>query len=166
VQGECIVGLAGAPVNDPFGDGHNPKWEAPLEKSKQKRHGFTDLNKNEVDNTRGLLNPWNPWRFFGPGFISYFIEIRYQVRYSFDMKKVSMYELKNDLAAIIAEAAAGMDVLVTRHNKPVARLTRPAAGSVHIGSRFGNADLKPAVRGKTGGRYLEILRQDRRSGRE
>ena len=35
-----------------------------------------------------------------------------------------MYELKNDLAAIIAEAETGTDVLVTRHNKPVARLTR------------------------------------------
>jgi antitoxin (DNA-binding transcriptional repressor) of toxin-antitoxin stability system len=86
--------------------------------------------------------------------------------YRFYMKKVSMYELKNDLAAVIAEAEAGTDVLVTRHNKPVARLTRPSASSVHCGSRFGNADLKPAVRGKTGGRYIEILRQDRRSGRE
>jgi prevent-host-death family protein len=82
------------------------------------------------------------------------------------MKKVSMYELKNNLAAIIAEAEAGTKVLVTRHHNPVARLTRPSVDHLHRGARFGNADLKPAVRRKTAGRYLEFLKQDRRSGRE
>ncbi len=77
-----------------------------------------------------------------------------------------MYELKNDLAGIIAEAEGGADILITRHNKAVARLTRPSVEHIHHGARFGNADLKPAVRGKTGGRYLDLLREDRRSGRE
>ncbi len=77
-----------------------------------------------------------------------------------------MYELKNDLAAIISEAAAGTDIVVTRHNKPIARVTRPSVTAVQCGARCGNADLKPAVRGKTGGRYLDILLQDRSSGRE
>ena len=75
-----------------------------------------------------------------------------------------MDELKKGLAAIIAEAEEGMDVLVTRHNKPVARLTRPSTEHLHCGARFGSADLKPAVRGKTAGRYLEFLKQDRRTG--
>ncbi len=76
-----------------------------------------------------------------------------------------MGTLKNDLAAIISETEEGIDVLVTRHNKPVARLTRPGMDHLHCGKQFGNADLKPAVKGKTAGRYLEILQQDRQSGR-
>jgi antitoxin (DNA-binding transcriptional repressor) of toxin-antitoxin stability system len=76
-----------------------------------------------------------------------------------------MYDLKNDLASIIAEAESGTDVLITRHNKPVALLTRPAAEHLHCGARFGKADLNPAIRAKTAGRYLEILASDRRSGR-
>ena len=82
------------------------------------------------------------------------------------MKTVSMYGLKQELASIIAETEAGTDVLITRHNKPVARLTRPGTEHLHRGSRFGKADLKPAVRRKTAGRYLQILEEDRRAGRE
>ncbi len=80
------------------------------------------------------------------------------------MKTVSMYGLKQELASIIAETEAGTDVLITRHNKPVARLTRPGTEHLHRGSRFGKASLKPAVRKKTAGRYLQILEEDRRAG--
>jgi antitoxin (DNA-binding transcriptional repressor) of toxin-antitoxin stability system len=76
-----------------------------------------------------------------------------------------MYGLKQDLAATVAEAEAGNDVLITRHNKPVARLTRPGMEHLHAGCRFGKARLKPALRGKTAGRYLEILEDDRGSAR-
>jgi antitoxin (DNA-binding transcriptional repressor) of toxin-antitoxin stability system len=82
------------------------------------------------------------------------------------MKTVSMYDLKQDLAATVAEAQAGIDILITKHSKPVARLTRPEIEHVHRGSRFGKASLKPAVRGKSAGRYLKILEDDRRGGRE
>jgi len=77
-----------------------------------------------------------------------------------------MYDLKKDLASVIAEAEGGTDVLITRHNKPVALITRPAAEHLHRGARFGNADLIPAIRAKTAGRYLEFLTRDRRSGPE
>jgi len=79
------------------------------------------------------------------------------------MKKVPMYVLKQELASVIAEAGAGTDILITRHNKPVARLTGPGTQHVHGGKRFGNANLKPAIRGKTSGRYLKILLEDRQS---
>lgn len=82
------------------------------------------------------------------------------------MKTVSIHILKQELASIIAETEAGTDVLITRHNKPVARITRPGTKHLHQGSRFGKASLKPAVRKKTAGRYLQILSEDRRSGRE
>jgi prevent-host-death family protein len=80
------------------------------------------------------------------------------------MKKVSIYELKQDLSSIIAEAEHGTEVEITRHNKPVARLVMPRKEHLHSGSRSGRSDLKPAVRGKTGGRYLQFLKEDRSSG--
>jgi antitoxin (DNA-binding transcriptional repressor) of toxin-antitoxin stability system len=77
------------------------------------------------------------------------------------MKMVSMYSLKQDLASIIAEAEAGNDVIITKHNRPVARLIRPETEHLHIGAQFGKANLKPAVTGKTAGRYLQMLEADR-----
>jgi antitoxin (DNA-binding transcriptional repressor) of toxin-antitoxin stability system len=77
-----------------------------------------------------------------------------------------MYGLKQELASIIAETEAGADVLITRHNKPVARLTRPGTEHLHRGSQFGKSNLKPALRKRTAGRYLRILEEDRRAGRE
>ena len=62
---------------------------------------------------------------------------------------------------MVAEAEAGKDILITRHNKPVARLTRPGTEHLHTGSQFGKARLKPAIRDKTAGRYLRILEEDR-----
>jgi antitoxin (DNA-binding transcriptional repressor) of toxin-antitoxin stability system len=82
------------------------------------------------------------------------------------MKTVSMYSLKQELASIIAEAEAGTDVLITRHNKPVARVTRPETEHLHRGSQFGKSNLKPALRKGTAGRYLQVLEEDRRDGRE
>lgn len=81
------------------------------------------------------------------------------------MKKVPMNDLKQDLASYVGEAAEGIEILITRHNKPVARLCRPGMEHLHQGARFGHANLKPAVQGKTGGRFLEILHDDRHSGR-
>ena len=82
------------------------------------------------------------------------------------MKSVPMYGLKQDLASIVAEAEAGNDVLITRHNKPVARLTKPGTEHLHTGSQFGKARLKPAIRGKTAGQYLRILEEDRGTDRQ
>jgi antitoxin (DNA-binding transcriptional repressor) of toxin-antitoxin stability system len=72
-----------------------------------------------------------------------------------------MYGLKQELASIIAEAEAGTEVLITKHNKPVARLTRPGTEHLHAGSKFGRGRLKPALKGKTAGLYLQILEDDR-----
>jgi antitoxin (DNA-binding transcriptional repressor) of toxin-antitoxin stability system len=82
------------------------------------------------------------------------------------MKYVPIHELKQGLASTIAEAEAGGEVLITRHNKPVARLTRPGAEHLHPGIHFGKAKLKPAVKGKTAGRYLRILEEDRGTERK
>jgi antitoxin (DNA-binding transcriptional repressor) of toxin-antitoxin stability system len=78
------------------------------------------------------------------------------------MKKVSMHDFKQELASVVAEAEAGGEILITRHNKPVARLTRPGVEHLHEGALFGKASLKPAVRRRTAGRYLQLLEEDRR----
>ncbi len=78
------------------------------------------------------------------------------------MKSVSIYGLKQELASVIAETQAGTDVLITRHNKPVARLTRPGTEHLHRGSRFGKANLKSTLQNRTAGRYLDFLAEDRR----
>jgi prevent-host-death family protein len=81
------------------------------------------------------------------------------------MKRVSIQELKRDLSSIVESARQGAGVLITRHNRPVARLSSAEGQYLHIGSRFGKARLRPVLRGKTSGRYLEILEEDRRAGR-
>jgi prevent-host-death family protein len=77
------------------------------------------------------------------------------------MKSVPIYGLKQELASVIAEAEAGTEILITKHNKPVARLTRAGSEHLHAGSEVGRGRLKPAVKGKTAGRYLQILEEDR-----
>ncbi len=81
------------------------------------------------------------------------------------MKKVSLDGLREELAFVIAEAEAGAEFLITRHSKPVAHLTGSGSHHLNKGALFGKANLKPAVRGKTAGRYLELFQEDRHSGR-
>jgi antitoxin (DNA-binding transcriptional repressor) of toxin-antitoxin stability system len=81
------------------------------------------------------------------------------------MKSVSIYGLKQGLASIIAEVEVGNEILITKHNKPVARLTRPGTENLHAGAQFGKARLKPAVKRKTAGRYLQLLEEDRGTDR-
>lgn len=77
------------------------------------------------------------------------------------MKKVSIYQLKQGLASVIAEAENGEQIVITRHNQPVARLIQSETQHLHRGSHFGKAKLRPALSGITRGRYLALLREDR-----
>jgi prevent-host-death family protein len=86
------------------------------------------------------------------------------IYYFFNMKSVPMNELKQDLASFVAEAAAGRDVLITKHNRPIARLTCAETRHLHLGAHFGKAKLKPTVKAKTAGRYLQLLEEDRGTG--
>jgi antitoxin (DNA-binding transcriptional repressor) of toxin-antitoxin stability system len=76
-----------------------------------------------------------------------------------------MYRLKQELASMVAEAEAGNEMIITKHNKPIARLTRPGTEHLHTGSKFGKARLVPAIKGKTAGRYLQLLEEDRGTDR-
>jgi prevent-host-death family protein len=80
------------------------------------------------------------------------------------MKEVSIQDLKAKLSAAVAEAEAGRTIVITRHNRPVARLGPAGADRVHRGARVGESLDGPVARRVTQGRYLAVLRDDR-SGR-
>ena len=79
------------------------------------------------------------------------------------MRVVSIQDLNARLSAMVAEAASGDTVIITRHNSPVARLSPAGEDAVHRGANAGSARLKPAVKRGTKGRYLAVLLEDRRN---
>jgi prevent-host-death family protein len=78
------------------------------------------------------------------------------------MKTVSIDELKRNLASIIDAAAAGERVVITRHRRPVASLTRADLEHVHPAVRTGRGGLRPLLKAATRGAYLAVLADDRR----
>lgn len=78
------------------------------------------------------------------------------------MKTVSIDELKRNLASLVAAAAGGERILITRHRRPVASLSQADLEHVHVGVLAGRASLKPLLRAATRGAYLEVLAEDRR----
>ena len=77
------------------------------------------------------------------------------------MKQVSVQALKANLSSLVTDAESGETIVVTRHNTPVARLGPARHPNVHYGSRVGQGRITPAIKGGTGGRALEILKEDR-----
>ena len=82
------------------------------------------------------------------------------------MKVITIQYLKQHLSSVLTAAAAGTRFVVTRHKRPVAEIGATGANHLHVGSRFGKTRLRPAVEGKVGKRYLEVLLEDRAGGRE
>ena len=80
------------------------------------------------------------------------------------MKEISIQDLKGRLSSAISEAEGGATILITRHNRAVAKLGPADVSRVHVGKYFGKAKLKAAAKVNTRGRYLEVLLEDRRGG--
>jgi prevent-host-death family protein len=80
------------------------------------------------------------------------------------MKEISIQDLKAQLSAAIAEAESGHVILITRHNRPVARLSPADVPQVHVGRKLRSSNLKPLLKQATRGRYLSVLLDDRRGG--
>ncbi|MSO46206.1 MAG: type II toxin-antitoxin system Phd/YefM family antitoxin [Acidobacteria bacterium] len=80
------------------------------------------------------------------------------------MDRISIQDLKGQLSAAVAKAERGSTVVITRHNRPVARLTPASVAQVHLGKRHGRAKLVPALSANTNGRYLDVLMEDRKDG--
>ncbi len=82
------------------------------------------------------------------------------------VKRISIQDLKSGLSAVIAEAENGQTVLVTRHNRAVARLSPVSPGRGQgDGMPLGATALTPLLRKATGGRYLRVLKDDRSAER-
>ena len=81
------------------------------------------------------------------------------------MKRIPIHLLKRQLSALVAEAEEGRAILITRHKRVVARLCPPEA-HIHVGARFGTGRIKPLLSGRTKGRYLDVIADDRRGGWE
>jgi hypothetical protein len=78
------------------------------------------------------------------------------------MKTVSLDELKRNLASLVAAVTGGERILITRHRRPVASLSRVDLEHVHVGAQAGRASLKPLLRAATRGAFLKVLVKDRR----
>jgi len=81
------------------------------------------------------------------------------------METVGLFEAKTHLSELIARAERGEEVVITRHNKPVARLVpmgrtrRPAAGAQRQAALQALADFEPiAVPGATIDELIETGR--------
>jgi antitoxin (DNA-binding transcriptional repressor) of toxin-antitoxin stability system len=83
--------------------------------------------------------------------------------YCFYVKTVSIDELKRNLAALVAAAAGGERIVITRHGRPVASLSRVDFEHLHVGPLAERAHLKPLLRAPTRGAYLQVLADDRHS---
>ncbi len=81
------------------------------------------------------------------------------------MKEVSIQELKRRLSEIVSEATEGTEFTVTRHKRPVARISPAGRKHLHQGSRFGRGSLKPLLSARTKGQYLRVLIEDRNEAR-
>jgi prevent-host-death family protein len=78
------------------------------------------------------------------------------------MFSISVQELKARLSEMLRRASAGEKVLVTRHGRALAVINAADDRSLHTGSNFGTARLRPAFdRPASRGRYLEELANDR-----
>ncbi len=77
------------------------------------------------------------------------------------MKRISIQDLKSGLSAAIAEAESGKTVLVTRHNRVVARLSPVTPWKAPDGGASAREPLVPLLRRATRGRYLSVLMDDR-----
>ena len=69
--------------------------------------------------------------------------------YGFSVKTVSIQELEAKLSALVAEAAAGTPIVITRHKRAVAQLV-PVQYRDHIGEDFGKAKLRALLKNATG----------------
>jgi prevent-host-death family protein len=78
------------------------------------------------------------------------------------MKTVSIDDLKRNLSALVTAAAGGEHIVITRHGRPIASLTRADREHVHVGSRSGRGSLRPLLKAATRGAYLAVLADDRR----
>lgn len=79
------------------------------------------------------------------------------------MDTVGLFEAKTHLSELIARAERGEEVVITRHNKPVARIVPIGGGSPDAATRRAALDaLLRSARGRTLGMDWKALRDEGR----
>lgn len=77
------------------------------------------------------------------------------------MKEISMQEFKRQLSHWIDLARTGETIVVTKHRKPVAKLTAAIPPGVHRGKNFGKGHPTRLFENATNGEFLKVLLEDR-----
>lgn len=79
------------------------------------------------------------------------------------MKRVSLKDLKENLASWIELAHQGTPVEIMKYNKPFVMLVPRNPSELRVGSKFGRASLKSCLKDATKGKWKEYLDEDRNS---
>jgi antitoxin (DNA-binding transcriptional repressor) of toxin-antitoxin stability system len=92
---------------------------------------------------------------------------RSDFRTELGMSDITVQDLKQTLARVLARVGLGEWFTVLRHGKPVARLLPPEEPGVHVGDRFGTAHrIRSAGKRLSRSAFLDVLAEDRREVRE
>ena len=75
---------------------------------------------------------------------------------------MSLQELKRHLSRLVDRARAGERIVITRYRQPVAELGSPSTTGLRTGAAYGTGLDGPPLDKATGGRYLDVLEEDRR----
>jgi prevent-host-death family protein len=79
------------------------------------------------------------------------------------MESVGLFEAKTHLSELIARVERGEEVIITRHNKPVAKIVSMPAERPDTGARAAAVDaLLRAAAGRSLGGHWEALRDEGR----
>ncbi len=79
------------------------------------------------------------------------------------MESIGLFEAKTHLSELIARAERGEEVIITRHNKPVAKLVPVHAASSDVAGRHAAVRaLLDAAQGRTLGLDWKALRDEGR----
>ena len=79
------------------------------------------------------------------------------------MIKVPLNDLKSNLAHWIGLANKGNQLLITKHNQPIAYLVPCQEPGVHTGTKALEQSLTPLFSEAKGARWLKFLSEDRDS---
>lgn len=82
------------------------------------------------------------------------------------MREISLQELKRQISHWIELARSGETIVITKHKKPVAKLTAAIPPGVHVGKNFGKGHPTRLFDNATNGEYLKVLLEDRYGGPE
>jgi antitoxin (DNA-binding transcriptional repressor) of toxin-antitoxin stability system len=77
------------------------------------------------------------------------------------MSKVSLKDLKQNLASWVELAHQGTPVDVMKYNQPFVRIVPWNPSELHVGSQFGKTSLKSSLGNVTHGKWAKYLQEDR-----